>query len=156
PDYAAATRWGGAIAPPPLVGGDTLVGEDEVTGLPPDQVELMKGDPLRGVHAFYSGSAREWWAPLRPGLRVFRRNALGAALDKPSEFAGRAVHEWTGQVFRDELGALLSAQYRLMIRTERTKARSRKKYEDVEIKPYTDDQIDDIESQYAAERPRGA
>jgi acyl dehydratase len=156
PDYAATTRWGGAIAPPPLVGGDTLVGEDEVTGLPPDQVELMKGDPLRGVHAFYSGSAREWWGPLRPGLRVFRRNALVAVLDKPSEFAGRAVHEWTGQVFRDEPGALLSAQYRLMIRTERTQARSRRKYEDVEIKPYTDDQIDDIESEYAAERPRGA
>ena len=32
--------------------------------------DLMKGDPLRGVHAFYSASAREWWAPLRPGHRV--------------------------------------------------------------------------------------
>ena len=27
----------------------------------------MKGDPLRGVHTFYSSSAREWWAPLLPG-----------------------------------------------------------------------------------------
>ena len=27
----------------------------------------MKGDPLRGVHAFYSASAREWWAPLTTG-----------------------------------------------------------------------------------------
>src|SRR5207253_10600256 len=52
PAYAAGTRWGGVIAPPPLVGGDTLVGEDEVDSLPPEQVELMKGDPLRGVHAF--------------------------------------------------------------------------------------------------------
>jgi hypothetical protein len=43
-----------------------------------------------------------------------------------------------------------------MIRTERTKARSRAKYEDTEIKPYTDDQITDIESLYATERPRGA
>ena len=31
PDYAAATRWGGPIAPPPLVGGDSLIGEDELT-----------------------------------------------------------------------------------------------------------------------------
>ncbi len=31
PDYAAGTRWDGPIAPPPLVGGDTLIGEDEVT-----------------------------------------------------------------------------------------------------------------------------
>ena len=64
----------------------------------------MKGDPLRGVHAFYAASAREWWAPLYPQRRVFRRNALVAALDKESEFAGRAVHEWTAQVFRDETG----------------------------------------------------
>ena len=64
----------------------------------------MKGDPLRGVHAFYAASAREWWAPLYPLRRVLRRNALVAALDKPSEFAGRAIHEWTAQVFRDDDG----------------------------------------------------
>ncbi|HEY2998015.1 MAG TPA: hypothetical protein VGJ43_05535 [Acidimicrobiales bacterium] len=156
PGYGPATRWEGPIAPPALVGGDTLVGEDEVTEVPPDRRELMKGDPLRGVHAFYSASAREWWAPLHPGRRVRRRNALVGVLDKPSEFGGRAIHEWTGQVFRVEHGPLLSAQYRLMIRTERTKARERRKYDDVELTPYTDEQIDAIEAQYATERPRGA
>ena len=156
PDYARGTRWAGPIAPPPLVGGDTLVGEDEVTEVPTDQRDLMKGDPLRGVHAFYSASAREWWAPLRPDQRVFRRNALVGVLDKPSEFAERAVHEWTGQVFRDEHDTLLSAQYRLMIRTERKKARERKKYDTVELASYTDDEIDAIDKQYANEQPRGA
>jgi hypothetical protein len=156
PYYGDKTRWEGAIAPPPLVGGDTLIGEDEVERVAPDKRELMKGDPLRGVHAFYSASGREWWAPLRPDLRTFRRNALVAVLDKPSDFAGRAVHEWTGQVFRDETGTLLSAQYRLMIRTERKKARERKKYDSIEIRPYTDDEIAAIEEQYASERPRGA
>jgi acyl dehydratase len=156
PDYGSGTRWGGAIAPPVLVGGDTLVGEDEVTEVAAAHRDLMKGDPLRGVHAFYSASAREWWAPLRPGHRIARRNALVGVLDKPSEFAERAVHEWTGQVFRDDSGTLLSGQYRLMIRTERTKARERKKYDTVDIEPYTDDQIDAIDQQYADEAPRGA
>jgi acyl dehydratase len=156
PDYAVKSVWGGPIAPPPLVGGDTLVGEDEVTEVAAEHRDLMRGDPLRGVHAFYSASAREWWAPLRPGDRVRRRNALVGVLDKPSEFAGRAVHEWTGQVFRVAEGPLVSAQYRLMIRTERTKARERKKYDDVELAPYTDEQIAEIEAQYACERPRGA
>jgi hypothetical protein len=87
---------------------------------------------------------------------VRRRNALVGVLDKPSDFAERAVHECTGQVFRVEHGPLLSAQYRLMIRTERTKARERKKYDDVELAPYTDEQIAGIEAQYARERPRGA
>jgi acyl dehydratase len=156
PTYAEKTVWGGPIAPPPLVGGDTLVGEDEVTELDDDTLALLKGDPLRGVHAFYSASAREWWAPLRPLRRVARRNALVAVLDKSSEFAERAVHEWTAQVFRELEGSLLSAQYRLMIRTERAKARERKKYDDVELGSYTDAAIAEIEAQYATERPRGA
>ena len=156
PDYGPKTVWGGPIAPPPLVGGDTLVGEDEVTEVAPDRRDLMKGDPLRGVHAFYSASAREWWAPLRPGQRVARRNALVGVLDKPSDFAGRAVHEWTGQVFRVAGGPLLAAQYRLMIRTERSRARERGRDDDVELAAYADDEIAAIEAQYAAERARGA
>ena len=55
PDYGVTTRWGGPIASPQLVGGDTLIGEDEITRLPDNQKELMKGDPLGGVHAFIQG-----------------------------------------------------------------------------------------------------
>ncbi len=156
PEYGDASRWRSVIAPPPLVGGDTLVGEDEVPAVAPEHAAMMKGDPLRGVHAFYSASAREWWAPMLPLRRIFRRNALVAVLDKPSEFAGRAIHEWTAQVFRDETGTLLSGQYRLMIRTEREKARERKRNDEVVIEPYTDDQIAEIDEQYASERARGA
>jgi hypothetical protein len=156
PEYGEKTRWGSAIASPVLVGGDTLIGEDEVPRVADEHRDLMKGDPLRGVHAFYAASAREWWAPLLPLRRTFRRNALVGVLDKPSEFAQRAIHEWTGQVFRDDTGTLLSAQYRNMIRTERTKARERKKYDAIETVPYTDEQIDEIEAQYDRERARGA
>jgi acyl dehydratase len=156
PSYGSDTVWQGPIAPPPLVGGDTLVGEDEVTELAPEVAELMRGDPLRGVHAFYSASAREWWAPLRPDSRVRRRNALVGVFDKPSRFAGRAVHEWTGQVFREEGGPLLGAQYRLMVRTEREAARARGRDDQMEIRPYSDAEIARIEAQYAQEGPRGA
>jgi acyl dehydratase len=156
PAYGLTTRWRSPIAPPPLVGGDTLIGEDEVTEIAPGVRDLMKGDPLRGVHAFYSASAREWWAPLLPDRRVTRRNALVGVHDKASEFAGRAVHEWTGQVFREADGPVLSAQYRLMIRTERRKAREHKKYDATELVPYTDEQIDEIDAQYARDTPRGA
>jgi acyl dehydratase len=154
--YAGRSRWEGLLAPPPLVGGDSLIGEDEVSEVPAEQRELMRGDPLRGVHAFYAASAREWWAPLRPGRQITRRNALVGVLDKPSEFAERAVHEWTGQVFREVDGPLLSAQYRLMVRTERRKAREKKKYDAVELRPYTDEQIEEIEAQYASETRRGS
>jgi acyl dehydratase len=156
PDYASKSRWEGLIASPVLVGGDTLIGEDEVSAVPEEHRALMKGDPLRGVHAFYAASFREWWAPLRPGHRISRRNALVGINDKSSEFAQRAVHEWTGQVFADDSGTLLSGQYRMMARTERGKARERKKYAAIEQQTYTDEQIAEIDAQYASEQPRGA
>jgi acyl dehydratase len=151
PGYGKTTRWGGPIAPPHLVGGDTLIGEDEVTTKPAE----LKGDPLGGVHAFYSGSFREWWNPLRPGTRVTRRNALVGVHDKQSEFAGRAVHEWSAEVFAAH-DHVLSAQYRLMIRTERSKAREKKKNDAIEIRPYSDDELERIDEAYAAEQRRGA
>jgi len=156
PDYAKSTRWEGPLAPPPLVGGDTLVGEDEITELPPELRELMKGDPLRGVHAFYSASAREWWAPLRPDCRVMRRGALVGVHDSSSEFAKRAVHEWSGQVFGEAGGPILAGQYKLMIRTERGEARSKGRDLDIEPARYSDDEIAALEAEYAAEKPRGA
>ncbi|MHC4494079.1 MAG: FAS1-like dehydratase domain-containing protein [Planctomycetota bacterium] len=155
-EYAKKTKWKGTIAIPSLVGGDCVVGMDEITEIPQDKKSLMKGDPLRGVHAFYSGMAREWWAPLRPGHTVWKREALVGVLDKKSEFAERAIHEWSGQVFRDDLNTLLAAQYRLMIRTERKKAVAKGKYKEVELKPYSSEQLAEIDAQYASEKPRGA
>jgi acyl dehydratase len=153
--YAAATRWGTPIASPAMTGGDTLVGEDEVTAVPDHLAAAMKGDPLRGVHAFYAGSMREWWAPLRAGERVLRRNALVSVLDKPSSFAGRAIHEWTAHVFGTSTGVLLGAQCRNMIRSERSAARSRKRYTAVEPAIWTAEQLAEIDAAYARECPRG-
>ena len=56
PEYATKSVWGESVGPPALVGGDTLIGEDEVTTLSDDERALTKGDPLRGVHAFYASS----------------------------------------------------------------------------------------------------
>ena len=95
PDYGKKTRWGGIVLHPAFVGADTLIGIDEVDSVPADKLEIMRGDPLRGVHAFYSSGVREWWRPLRPNRKVYRRNAVVGVHDKQSEFAKRSVHEWT-------------------------------------------------------------
>jgi acyl dehydratase len=154
PAYGDKTRWGGPIASPHLVGGDTLIGEDEVVTLGDEDKALLRGDPLRGVHAFYSGSFREWWNPLRPNTRVCRRNALVGVHDKQGEFAGRAVHEWSAEVFAAMDGPVLSGQYRLMIRTEREKATEHKKNAEIEVQPYTDEELAAIDELYSAERAR--
>ncbi len=156
PEYASRTRWDGPIAPPHLNGGDTLIGENEVTGLDADTARLLKGDPLRGAHAYYAGSFREWWNPLRPGMRIGRRNALVGVHDKASEFTTRAAHEWSAEVFAAHTPSplALSAQYRLMVRSDRTEAQKQKKYDNTEICPYTDDEIERIDEAYASESER--
>jgi acyl dehydratase len=154
PGYGKGTRWASVIAPPHLVGGDTLIGEDEVVSLDEATAALLKGDPLRGVHAFYSGSYREWWNPLYPGSRVTRRNALVGVHDKRSDFAGRAIHEWSAEVFAASGGPVLAGQYRLMIRTEREKATERKKNDEIVIQPYTEADIAAIDETYEGERAR--
>jgi acyl dehydratase len=143
PDYGPTTVWGGPIASPNMNGGDTLIGENEITRLDDATRALLKGDPLKGAHAYYSGSRREWWRPLRPGIRIGRRNALVGVHDKRSAFADRSVHEWTAEVFAtaDEV---LSAQYRLMIRTDRRHVEEKAdagKIREVELRPYTDEEI---------------
>jgi acyl dehydratase len=156
PDYATGTRWEGSLAPPPLIGGDSLIGEDSLSDSEiAAQVEL-KGDPLRGVHAFYGASEREWWAPLRPDARISRRTALVGVLDKPSEFGGRGIQEWTAQAFQTGDGVLLGAQYRMMYRSEREKSRENKKYDAIVIEPWTDERLAEVDAGYDTEAPRGA
>ena len=149
PEYGPSTVWGGAIAPPHLNGGDTMIGENEVVELDPDTKALLRGDPLKGAHAYYAGSFREWWAPLRPGTRVTRRNALVGVHDKASEFADRTVHEWSAEVFAAP-DHVLSSQYRLMVRTDRDTVERKGeagKNSGFEIEPYSDEEIADIAAQ---------
>ena len=156
PEYARASVWGGPIASPNMSGGDTLIGENEVVAHDEATRQLMKGDPLKGAHAYYSGSFREWWNPLRAGMRVSRRNALVGVHDKLSEFADRSVHEWTAEVFAAR-GQVLSAQYRLMIRTDRRNVEAKGdkgKYSGIEIQPYTVAEIAAIDEAYSGEVPR--
>jgi acyl dehydratase len=156
PAYASASRWEQPIAPPALIGGDSLIGEDLMTEAETAREATIKGDPLRGVHAFYSASEREWWSPLYADRRTHRRNALVGVLDKSSEFGGRAIHEWNANVFADSDGTPLAGQYRLMIRTERSEAVKRKKYDNIEPYVWTPEEIEQIDAAYAEEKPRGA
>ncbi|HEY4459821.1 MAG TPA: acyl dehydratase, partial [Pseudonocardiaceae bacterium] len=156
PDYAKASRWQASIAPPPLIGGDSLIGEDRLTEPELAQQDELRGDPLRGVHAFYAASSREWWAPLTADQRIWRRTALVDVVDRPSEFGGRGIQEWTAQAFQTAEGTLLGDQHRMMYRTERHKARERKKYDDTPLASWDEQAIAELDAEYAAERARGA
>jgi acyl dehydratase len=155
PEYAAATRWGDVIAPPGML-HQLGTPDPDVPDLDEQQRQLLRGDPLRGVHAFYSGAQREWWAPLRPGRRVYRRSSLVGVEEKRSSFAERTVLEHYATGTRDDAGTLLGMSSSVMIRAERRAARERGKHAEIERAEYTPAQIEAIEEQYEREQPRGA
>ena len=135
PDYGAEDPLGASRSRRrALVGGDTLIGEDEVTAVAPEHRDLMKGDPLRGVHAFYAGQrARVVGAvvPAAPGRSAATRSSA-CSTSRASSPAGRST-SGPRRCSATTTGTLLSGQYRLMIRTEREKARERKKYDAIEL-----------------------
>lgn len=68
---------------------------------------------------------------------IARRNALVGVHDKRSELADRAVHEWSAEVFRAP-DRLLSAQYRLMVRTDRNVAAAATRRRGAELRTWED------------------
>ena len=73
PSYGPTTRWGSAIASPHLVGGDTLIGEDEVTRLEGETPRAHEGRPARrGARLLFGLAPRvvEPAASRTPGSRA--------------------------------------------------------------------------------------
>jgi acyl dehydratase len=150
---AAASRWGGIVAPPTILYAFDRICSGYVGGLP-------------GVHAMFAGTDFRWRRPVRVGDRITARAHLAELVDRPSEFSGRAVQ----QIYRvsftatpgdtpdppGEAGPLICEADSWCFRTQRDVARERAKYEKVEAASYTAAEIEAIAAEYAAEDIRGA
>ena len=159
PEYGPTTRWESPIASPVLVGGDTLIGEDEVTAVAPEHAELMKGDPVaRRAHVLRGERARVVGAARCRCARTFRRNALVAALDKPSEFArARDSRVDRAGVPRRHRRTALGPVPPDGPHRAREGTRAQDSDDDVVIEPYTDDaDRRDRGAVRSAKRARGA
>jgi acyl dehydratase len=153
PDYAKKTQWGGLIAPPLFF---WTMGEADQPPLTPEQKETLKGDPLAGLGAYQSEMEYEWWRPLRVADRLrVRRVLLGVKTKDKSEFSGRSVHETRGFIYRNQNDELHAIQRGTWVRAERHASKEKKKEYDLP-KPYTKEQLDEIDACYEAEKRRGA
>ena len=135
PDYGAKTRWESAIAPPPLVGGDTLVGEDEVTAVAAEHARPDEGRPAaRRARVLRRERARVVGAAVPAAAGVPAQRARRRA--RQAERVRRAGPSTSGprRCSATRRTRCSSGQYRLMVRTEREKARERKKYDDVDAR----------------------
>jgi acyl dehydratase len=152
-ERAAASRWGGIVAPPTILYAFDRICSGYVGGLP-------------GVHAMFAGTDFRWRRPVRLGDRITARAHLAEIVDRPSEFSGRAVQ----QIYRVNFiansgdtpdppgnsGELICEADSWCFRTQRDVARERAKYEKIEPAAYTAQDIEAIAAEYAAEDIRGS
>lgn len=139
--YAQKTRWGGLLAPPTFL--MTMVHGPGMSGLP-------------GVHALHAGVDFEWHQPLRLGEPITMRIYMSKLEEKPSRFAGRTFLQVSTTEFLDHKGELLAVLRNSAIRSEREAAREKGKYVDITHRHWTDEAIRKLDTEYEAERRRGA
>jgi acyl dehydratase len=155
-DYARKTRWGKAIAHPTFM---LYMGVPEPHEYTEDEIArgAGRGDPLAGVHSFYSGVELECFRPVFEGDRLTVRGGMAKVEEKLSRMGGRSVRQVRDAVYRNQDGELVAVARRSAIRVERAQARSQGKYMDIEVpKKYSDEELAKIEADYEAEEIRGA
>jgi acyl dehydratase len=151
--YGKDTRWGGLIAPPNFI---YTMGELDSAPLTPETKALLKGDPLAGLGSYQAVMEFEWWLPQRIGDQLWQRTALlGVQVNDKSSFSGRTVSEIHGYAYRNQNEDMVAIRRGTWIRAERHASAERKKEYELP-KPYTQEQLAEIDALYEAETIRGA
>jgi acyl dehydratase len=154
PAYAAGTRWDEIIGSPFYL---MTMGESEATEIPRDVIERSKG-ALVGVHMFHAGSEWSFYEPVRTGDGCVSTRRLTDVESKTSEFGGgRSVISHVQIDYLRKRDRSLFAEHRFwFVHTERRAAKKAGKEKHIERASWTPEQIEAIEEQILAERPRGA
>lgn len=152
PDYAQKTRWGALIAPPPFL---YSIGDYDAN--PTDeQKQIVKGDPLAGTGSYQAVMEYEWWQPLYRGDTVKLRAAhVDVKVHDTSAFGGRTVSEVQAFFYRNQHNMPVAIRRGTWIRADRNASADRKKTYELP-KPYTQDELKQIDAAYEAENIRGA
>lgn len=152
PNYARTTRWGGVIAPGMFVGqvnkpmkGDPLS----------DEVKALKKSLFKGIHVFVSGSAWNFYRPVRPGDTIYSYGGELTCEVKQSEFAGRSVIITSRRVKINQRAEVVATYDILRVLTERKTAVKKGKNLSIEPATYTEEEFQQIENIYANEHVQG-
>jgi len=130
------------VAPPTILFAMDRIVSGYVGGLP-------------GIHAMYGGTDFRWQRPIRIGDAIVGDSVLLDLVEKPSQFARRAIQQIYRTTFRNQTRDIVCEADSWCFRTERDTARERGKYSAVEPPRYTEREIDAIATAYRAEEARG-
>lgn len=142
-EHAAASVHGGLICPPTMLYAFSRLSIGYRGGLP-------------GIHSMFGGSSWHWNRPLYLGEQIHAEVRFKDLVELPSRFAGRMFKQVSLVRFltpNDEEVAQVEAWG---MRTERSTARGKGKYEYLEQKRYSAEELEAIAAEYSAEECRGA
>ena len=140
--YAESTAFGGLIAPPTFI--FACLGSVQVG--------------WRGLGGFHAETKLEFHQVIREGDRVTAR-VIFDGFDGPddSSFAGRRIKDYLRQEYCNQRNELVATFICSRVRFERTEAQGRAKAREIVLPhPWTQEDIERIEGDVLAERPRGA
>ena len=140
-EYGKRTRYGCVVAPPTFL--FTCYGRGAPQG-------------LAGIHAMWSGASFEMEIPLKGGTGISGTVTPSGLTPKETKFAGRAILQGFTFDFATPEGNPIGKSTEWLMRTERDAARSKGKYDYLEVASYTPEEIDRIFADYEKEEIRGA
>lgn len=153
PAYAAATRWGGVIAPPAF---EKSMGLNRNPEMDPGEAKATQ-KALRGVQLYHSGGENFYWSPIKEGAKLYRSRYVKAVDEKESEFSGRSVIVTNGLDLWDDDDRIVVSGVDWFVHAERKKKSDDKKAKYAKEEPafYSDEDIAEIEAAYDNEYRRG-
>jgi acyl dehydratase len=143
PNYAAGTSHGGLIAPPSFI------------------FACLAGVQVgwRGLGGFHAETKLTFGKPIRVGDKITAKVVFDG-FDGPiadSNFGGRRIKDYLRQEYRNQDGELLATFICSRMRFERSEMQKRRESRKIELPhPWTDAEIERIENDILAEKPRGA
>ncbi|MFE5708390.1 MaoC family dehydratase N-terminal domain-containing protein [Rhodococcus koreensis] len=141
-EYAANGPFGEIVAPPSFIFA-CLAG-------------IQVGWP--GLGGFHAETTIDFHAPIRVGDKITPR-VIFDGFDGPdsSQFAGRRIKDYIRQEYWNQNDELVASFICSRMRFERTEMQARRSSRAVELPhPWTDAELEQIESDILAEKPRGA
>lgn len=142
-EYASRTRWGKLMAPPTILTAFDKLSSGYRGGLP-------------GVHSFFGGIDWRWQQPVFRGDEIKVRVIFKDLVDKEGRFARRMLQQISEVIFVNQDGRVLCRGESWGMRTERQSGRERGKYNRLELKHYSKDELQEITRRYREEFIRGA
>ena len=141
--YAKASPHKGLIAPPTMLYAFSRLSIGYRGGLP-------------GVHSMFGGTHWRFSAPAKLGDAIKTEVTFKDLIELPSRFADRMFKQISSIDFKTSDGRSVAQSESWGLRMERTKAKEKGKYNALESKVYTKEDLAEIADRFARETVRGA